>query len=214
MPTQLYPPRPGTSHSTRAATFGSSTVPPLPAIPQHALQSQPYQHQQQQQVRGGGGPPVTIAPNANYYPFPPPLRGTSARSHETVVSHRTVLSRMQGKARAGLEENERANAEKRTAAQEAAQQRAAAAAAAAASSASQTPSPRQKDAPQWEPQQQVAWGRDLVGEGVIQAQEEADKLWREKQRREEQARREDEDRKIRMEMERLTREKMSVLARG
>lgn len=211
-PTHLYPPRPGTSHSTRAATFGSSTVPPLPTIPQHALQQpQPYQHQPQQQVRGGGGTPVTLAPNANYYPFPPPLRGTSARSHETVVSHRTVLSRMQGKARAGLEENERANAEKRTAAQEAAQQRAAAAAASA--SAREAPSPRQKDTPQWEPQQ-MAWGRDLVGEGVIQAQEEADKLWREKQRREEQARREDEDRKIRMEMERLTREKMSVLARG
>ncbi|KAL0262281.1 hypothetical protein SLS55_003722 [Diplodia seriata] len=208
----VYPPRPGTSHGTAAATFGGSTIAPLlPTIPQHfhLQQTQPqpqllqHQHQPRAVVGSGSGTAASAYHHHHHVPFAPPPhahhhvygRGTSARSNDTANSHSTALSRMQHKARAGLAENERANAETRAEKQRQGNNPK------SSTSSSSSSSPSMKQEP-------VVWGRDLVGDGVMAAREEAARLWREKELREEGRRREEEDRRIRVEMERLARGKM------
>ncbi|KAL1641654.1 hypothetical protein SLS58_005931 [Diplodia intermedia] len=127
--------------------------------------------------------------------------------NDTANSHSTALSRMQHKARAGLAENERANAENARA-----ERQRQGAEGTKSSASSPSPSTQQQHKQQQNQQpleaEPVVWGRDLVGDGVMAAREEAARLWREKEQREEAKRREEEDRRIRMEMERLARGKM------
>ncbi|KAH7051303.1 hypothetical protein B0J12DRAFT_699361 [Macrophomina phaseolina] len=202
------PPRPGTSHSTRGGgnLGGSLAPPPVPQLPQGYQSMRSSPQQQQFPITGASS---YVYPPPNPLMMPPPTfaanTGGSARSHDTSASHRTQLSKMQHRAYKGLQQNERANAER---------------SAQAAAEANDRRGAAQREREEMErlkreqqpllAQMPQARARDVLGEGTLRARIREEVMREEKKRIEEERERRDTEERIRRDLEREVRERSRI----